>query len=113
MCTSVWGVSLRQDEVLEVNDADSLSPKPTVRYHSNVVLGREGLKDGNSEHYMLSLSCYHLWGETHSYRHTPKLYISHHVVSKEQIEAQVANLFLLQEEVLRMIDVIIDGILHP
>lgn len=36
--TCVWWVSLRQDQVLEVNDADGLSSKPAVRHHLDVVL---------------------------------------------------------------------------
>lgn len=68
VCTSVWGVSLRQDEVLEVNDADGLGPEPTVRHHPDVVLGGQGLKDGDGEHYVLSLSSYHLEGRTNTHQ---------------------------------------------
>ena len=66
--TSVWRVFLRQDEVLEVDDADGLSPQPAVRHHPNVVLRRHGLKDGDGEHDVLGVSRHHLHGEdTHTH----------------------------------------------
>lgn len=60
------GVSLGQDEVLEVNDAHGLGPEPAVRHHLDVVLRGQRLKDGDGEHDVLRLSCYHLEGHTHT-----------------------------------------------
>lgn len=68
VCTSMWGVSLGQNEVLEVNNADGLCPEPAIRHCLDVVLGGQGLKDGDSEHNVLRLSCYHLEGRTHKVR---------------------------------------------
>lgn len=120
VCTSVWGVSLRQDEVLEVNDADGLGPEPAVGHHPDVVLGGQGLKDGDGEHYVLRLSCYHLWGGTHTHKGTEQehksiimLFVRNMILTSTEVQDKKANLFLLQEEVLGVIDVIIDGILHP
>lgn len=64
----MWGVSLRQNEVLEVNDANGLCTEPTVRHHPDVVLGGKGLKDGNGEHYVLKLSSYHLEGRGNTHQ---------------------------------------------
>lgn len=61
--TCVWWVSLRQDQVLEVNDADGLSSEPAVRHHLDVVLRRQRLKDGDGEDEVLRFSCHHLVGE--------------------------------------------------
>lgn len=38
--TGVGGVSLREDEILEVDDADGLSPKPAIRNGFDVILRR-------------------------------------------------------------------------
>ena len=53
-------VSLRQYEMLEVDDAHSLRSDPAVRHGSDVVLGRHGLKDGDGEDHLLRLVCHHL-----------------------------------------------------
>ena len=61
-------VFLRQDEVLEVDDAHGLRPQPAVRHKPDVVLRRHGLKDGDGEHDVLGVSRHHLRGDdTHTY----------------------------------------------
>lgn len=51
--TRVWGHPLRQDEVLEGDGMDRLSPDPVIADCSDVVLGGQGLENGDGEGQLL------------------------------------------------------------
>lgn len=56
----VRGVELRENEVLERDGDDGLRSEPAVGGDADVVLGREGLEDGDGEDELLGLSGEHL-----------------------------------------------------
>lgn len=58
--TCVWWVALRQDEMLEVDDANSLGAQPAVRHGADVVLRRQGLEYRDSEYQVLRFRRHHL-----------------------------------------------------
>lgn len=51
--TRVWGHPLRQDEVLEGDGMDRLRPDPVIADCSDVVLGGQGLENGDGEGQLL------------------------------------------------------------
>ena len=53
-------VEFRQYQVLEGNSDNRLRPQPTIGGHTDVVLRREGLEDGDREYKVLPFFLLHL-----------------------------------------------------
>jgi len=59
-------VDLGQDEVFERDGHDSFCLKPSIGYHTDDVLRREGLVYWDGEGEVLSFFCHHLQHDTRS-----------------------------------------------